>query len=81
MAVAVALFDTRTPLAPLRDELRRAVEEVIDEGRFILGPRVQAFESLQQLGMDPNKLSYFYSGLDQKLVGVEGAEPIQKIIA
>src|SRR5205807_749644 len=28
----------------LRDELRRAVEEVIDEGRFILGPRVQAFE-------------------------------------
>jgi hypothetical protein len=36
---------------------------------------------LNQLGLDPNKLSYFYSGLDQKLVGVEGAEPIKKIIA
>ncbi len=35
---------------------------------------------LQQLGMDPNRLSYFYNGLDQKLVGVEGAEPIKQII-
>ncbi len=36
---------------------------------------------LQQMGLDPNKLSYFYGGLDQKLVGVEGAEPIKQIIA
>ena len=35
---------------------------------------------LQQLGLEPNKLSYFYSGLDQKLVGVEGADPIKQII-
>ena len=27
---------------------------------------------LNQLGFDPNRLSYFYGGLDQKLVGVEG---------
>ncbi len=32
---------------------------------------------LNQMGLDPNKLSYFYGGLDQKLVGVEGAEPIK----
>ncbi len=36
---------------------------------------------LHQLGLDPNALSYFYSGLDQKLVGVEGAEPIHQVIA
>jgi len=36
---------------------------------------------LKQLGLDPNRLTYFYGGLDQKLVGVEGAEPIHKIIA
>lgn len=36
---------------------------------------------LQQLGLDPNALSYFYSGLDQKLVGVEGAEPIRDVVA
>jgi hypothetical protein len=35
---------------------------------------------LHQLGVDPNRLSYFYNGLDQKLVGVEGAEPIEQLI-
>jgi Protein of unknown function (DUF1501) len=35
---------------------------------------------LHQLGLDPNGLSYFYGGLHQKLVGVEGAEPIHQII-
>jgi hypothetical protein len=35
---------------------------------------------LNQMGLDPNKLSYFYGGLDQKLVGVEGADPIKGII-
>ena len=36
---------------------------------------------LKQLGFDPNELSYFYRGLDQRLGGVEGAEPIHEIIA
>ena len=36
---------------------------------------------LHQLGMDPNDLSYFFGGLDQKLVGVEEVEPIHEIIA
>lgn len=36
---------------------------------------------LKQLGLDPNSLSYFYRGLDQKLVGVEPVEPIEEIIA
>lgn len=35
---------------------------------------------LNQMGVDPNRLTYFYGGLDQKLVGVEGAEPIRQII-
>lgn len=35
---------------------------------------------LHQMGLDPNRLSYFYRGLDQKLVGVEPVEPIQQII-
>ena len=36
---------------------------------------------LQLLGFDPNHLTYFYGGLDQRLVGVEGAEPITELIA
>jgi hypothetical protein len=35
---------------------------------------------LHQMGLDPNKLSYFYGGLDQKLVGVEGADPIKQLV-
>ena len=35
---------------------------------------------LERMGLDPNHLSYFYGGLDQKLVGVEGAEPIREIM-
>ncbi|QDU66883.1 DUF1501 domain-containing protein [Engelhardtia mirabilis] len=36
---------------------------------------------LHLMGLDPNGLTYFFSGLDQKLVGVEGAEPIHKVLA
>ncbi len=36
---------------------------------------------LNQLGLDPNNLTYFFNGLNQKLVGVEGANPIRQIIA
>ena len=36
---------------------------------------------LHLMGLDPNRLSYFYGGLDQKLVGVEGAAPIWKVMA
>jgi hypothetical protein len=35
---------------------------------------------LTQMGLDPNRLSFFFNGLDQKLVGVEEVEPIHKII-
>ena len=42
--MGVALFDTSTPLAPLRDELRAAVARVLDSERYILGPEVAAFE-------------------------------------
>lgn len=36
---------------------------------------------LNQMGLDPNKLAYFYGGLDQKLVGVEHVDPIKQIIS
>ena len=35
---------------------------------------------LKQLGLDPTHLTYFYRGLDQRLVGVEGAEPIHQLV-
>ena len=35
---------------------------------------------LNLMGLDPNRLSYFYGGLDQKLVGVESIDPIHAIL-
>ena len=36
---------------------------------------------LHQMGIDCNNLSYFFGGLDRRLVGVEGAEPIPQLIS
>jgi dTDP-4-amino-4,6-dideoxygalactose transaminase len=43
--MAVPLFDTATPLEPLRPRLAQRAAEVIESGRYILGPEVEAFES------------------------------------
>jgi dTDP-4-amino-4,6-dideoxygalactose transaminase len=40
----VPLFDTQTPLQPLRKRLQERLLAVADSGRFILGPEVAAFE-------------------------------------
>lgn len=36
---------------------------------------------LHQMGIEANKLTYFFGGLDRKLVGPEGAVPIKKLIS
>ena len=38
------LFDTSTPLLGLHGELRAAIDRVLESGRYILGPEVDAFE-------------------------------------
>src|SRR4029079_5420696 len=43
-AMPVPLFDTSTPLAPLRAEIDAAIAGVVDSAKFILGPEVGAFE-------------------------------------
>jgi dTDP-4-amino-4,6-dideoxygalactose transaminase len=43
--MAIPLFDTETPLAPLRPRIVEKVAEVINAGRYVLGPEVSAFES------------------------------------
>jgi dTDP-4-amino-4,6-dideoxygalactose transaminase len=42
--MAIPLFDTRTPLAPLNDEIVARIGEVVGRGTYILGPEVEAFE-------------------------------------
>ncbi len=40
----IPLVDVRAQYAPLLDELKERIAEVLDSGRFILGPQVRAFE-------------------------------------
>jgi dTDP-4-amino-4,6-dideoxygalactose transaminase len=40
----IPLFNTQALYAPLLPELKQRVEEVLESGRFILGPNVAAFE-------------------------------------
>jgi len=42
--VAIPLTDVRAQYAPLLDELKDRIAEVLDSGSFILGPEVKAFE-------------------------------------
>ncbi len=42
--MTISLFDTATPLAPLRPAIDAAVASVLDRGTFVLGPEVEAFE-------------------------------------
>src|SRR5215216_7245141 len=41
--MTLPLFDTNTPLAPLRGEIDAAIAGVLDSGAFILGPEVAAY--------------------------------------
>jgi dTDP-4-amino-4,6-dideoxygalactose transaminase len=42
--MAIALFDTDTPLRALRGQILDRLTEVVDRGIYILGPEVEAFE-------------------------------------
>jgi dTDP-4-amino-4,6-dideoxygalactose transaminase len=42
--VSIPLVDVRAQYAPILGELKERLSEVVDSGRFILGPNVQAFE-------------------------------------
>jgi dTDP-4-amino-4,6-dideoxygalactose transaminase len=42
--MTITLFDTETPLAPLRPTLLLRIAAVVEHGSFILGPEVEAFE-------------------------------------
>ena len=43
--VPIPLFDTKTPLEPLKGAIDAAIAEVLEAGRFILGPAVATFEA------------------------------------
>ncbi|HEY1834680.1 MAG TPA: DegT/DnrJ/EryC1/StrS family aminotransferase [Solirubrobacteraceae bacterium] len=43
--MSVPLFDSSSPIAALKGEIRAAIDRVLESERYILGPEVSAFES------------------------------------
>jgi dTDP-4-amino-4,6-dideoxygalactose transaminase len=42
--MTIPLFDTEKPLAPLRETILGRIAAVVEAGRYVLGPEVEAFE-------------------------------------
>jgi len=40
----IHLIDVQNQLADLREDMRRAIDQVLEDGQFILGPNVRALE-------------------------------------
>jgi len=62
-----------------------SVGETDELGNAAVADRVHVKDlhatALSLMGLDPDRLTYLYGGLDQKLVGVEGAEVIRQVLA
>jgi dTDP-4-amino-4,6-dideoxygalactose transaminase len=78
----VALFDTDTPLHPLRAEIQARVAAVIEQGRFILGPEVAAFESELAAYLGVRHVIGVANGTDAITIALRalGVRPGQEVI-
>ena len=78
----VPLFDTETPLAPLRATIIEKVTEVIEGGRFILGPEVKAFEQELAAYVGVAHASASANGTDAITIAARalGVEPGDEVI-
>jgi dTDP-4-amino-4,6-dideoxygalactose transaminase len=80
--VAVPLFDTETPLAPLKAEIRARVQAVIDAGTYILGPEVAAFEQELAAYLGVEHVIGVANGTDAITIGLRalGVEPGDEVL-
>jgi dTDP-4-amino-4,6-dideoxygalactose transaminase len=80
--MSVPLFDTRTPIEPLRAQLAERVQAVLDAGRFILGPEVAAFEAEFARYLGVNHVIGVANGTDAITIALRalGIEPGSEVI-
>jgi dTDP-4-amino-4,6-dideoxygalactose transaminase len=80
--MAVPLFDTDTPLAPLKDQIIERVSAVIRGGHFILGPEVKAFEQELAQYVGAKHAIGVANGTDALTIAVRaaGVEPGDEVV-
>jgi dTDP-4-amino-4,6-dideoxygalactose transaminase len=80
--VAVPLVDVRAQYAPLQSELEERIREVLQSGRFILGPQVKAFEAEVAAYLDVSETIGVGNGTDALVLVLEalGVGPGDEVI-
>jgi dTDP-3-amino-3,4,6-trideoxy-alpha-D-glucose transaminase len=78
----VPLFDTATPLAPLREEIQARLGAVVQRGVFILGPEVDAFEAELASYLGARHVVGVANGTDAITIAMRalGVEPGDEVI-
>jgi dTDP-4-amino-4,6-dideoxygalactose transaminase len=78
----VPLFDPEPALEPLRAAIKAKVAEVIDRGRFILGPEVEAFESELAAYLGVRHVIGVANGTDAITIGLRalGVQPSDEVV-
>jgi dTDP-4-amino-4,6-dideoxygalactose transaminase len=80
--VAIPLFDTERPLAPLREAVQERARAVIASGRYVLGPEVQAFEAELAGYLDVRHVIGVANGTDALTIGLRalGVQPDDEVV-
>ncbi len=80
--VPVPLVDVRAQYAPVLEELRARMLEVVDSGRFILGPNVAAFEQEAAAYLGAREAVGVANGTDALVLALEavGVKPGDEVI-
>lgn len=68
--MTVPLFDTRSIYEPLRADVEAALRRVVESGRFILGPEVDAFESEFAAYLDVKHVIGVANGTDALIIAL-----------
>jgi len=80
--IKIPIYDPRPEIAALRGEIDAAIKRVIDSGRFILGPEVEAFEREAAAYLGVKHAVGLNSGTDALVIGLRalGIGPGDEVI-
>ncbi len=77
----IPLIDVKAQYAPLLPELRRQISEVLEDGRFILGPNVKAFEqeAAAHLGVEETGATPVFAEIDPDTLNLDPSDVATRI--
>ncbi len=80
--INVPIYDPKPEVEALRDEIEAAIKRVVDSGRFILGPEVEAFEEEVADYLGVKHAVGLNSGTDALIIGLRalGVGPGDEVI-